>query len=67
MSKMYCKICGHRCHCVGQGYYVSSNQCSTCICDKCDHKEPLVLNGHLKEEVMIKKWWQKFVDWLFKW
>jgi hypothetical protein len=62
MSKVYCKLCGHRCHCVGQGYFVSSNQCGTCICDRCDHKGILVLN----KEVKMKKWWKKFVDWLFR-
>ena len=63
MSKKYCKECGHRCQCVGQGYYVSSSDCSTCSCIYCDCNEVLMLK---KEEIMVKKWWNKFVDWLFK-
>jgi len=57
--KKYCSICNHRCHCVGQGYYVSGNKCDACICDKCDC-------GGVKLGASVKKtFWQKFKDWLF--
>lgn len=40
----YCKVCGHRCHCLGKGYYVSETFCENCSCSecKCDLK-PLIL------------------------
>jgi hypothetical protein len=25
--KLFCKGCGHRCHCLGKGYYVSETFC----------------------------------------
>jgi len=57
--KKYCNTCNHRCHCVGQGYYVSGSKCDACICDKCDCGG-VVLGANAK-----KSWWQKFKDWLF--
>ena len=36
LNKKYCKLCNHTCHCVGVGYFVSTNQCDSCICEKCD-------------------------------
>ena len=59
--KKKCKICGHRCHCYGKGYNITTNKCESCICDKCTC-EPLML----KDEPKKKSWWQKYVDWLFK-
>jgi hypothetical protein len=59
-KKIYCNTCDHECHCVGKGYYVSSNKCSTCICDKCDCK-PRIFGVIQKESL-----WQKFVNWLWK-
>jgi len=43
--KQYCKTCGHRCHCIGQGYYVSETYCDSCSCNTCRCKpvEPLIL------------------------
>ncbi len=43
--KQYCKTCGHRCHCLGQGYYVSESFCDSCSCSECTCTDvPLVLN-----------------------
>jgi len=43
--KLFCKECGHRCHCVGQGYYVNEPVCTTCSCTECKCVDvPLVLN-----------------------
>ena len=52
MAKKICNDCGHRCHCVGQGYFVSSTQCATCDCNECGCG-PIVLT-----EEVTKKWWQ---------
>jgi hypothetical protein len=43
--KLFCKTCGHRCHCLGQGYYVSETYCDSCSCNACMCKpvEPLIL------------------------
>ena len=58
--KKKCKICGHRCHCYGQGYNLHTNKCDSCICDSCTCK-PLVL----KDEPKKLSLWQRYVDWLF--
>jgi hypothetical protein len=43
--KKYCKTCGHRCHCLGQGYYISESFCDSCSCNECRCTDaPLVLN-----------------------
>jgi hypothetical protein len=48
--KKYCKECGHRCHCIGQGYYVSESTCSTCSCDTCTCEEDvLILKNPIKK------------------
>ena len=42
--KKYCKTCGHRCHCLGKGYYVSETFCESCSCNECQCElKPLVL------------------------
>ena len=56
-KKTYCNICNHECHCMGRGYYVSSNKCSTCICDKCDCGV-LILGSKVK-----KSWWEIIKGW----
>ena len=66
MSKVYCKLCGHRCHCVGQGYFVSSNQCGTCICDNCSCK-PMILGAPTTKKSWLGKLWERYINWLFKW
>ena len=58
LNKKYCNVCNHECHCMGQGYYVSSNKCDVCICDNCDC-EPLILGASSK-----KPWWKRCIDWL---
>ena len=57
--KKYCNECGHKCHCIGNGYYVSTEQCSTCDCDLCCCEQPLVLT----EPVKKKSIWEKFIEW----
>ena len=57
--KKFCKSCNHRCHCVGQGYFVSRDKCDICICERCECG-PEVLGAPVK-----KSWWQRYVDWLF--
>ena len=57
--KKYCKICNHRCHCVGQGFYVNGNKCDTCICDNCNCSETTSIKK------VKKNFWQKIKDWLF--
>jgi len=59
MTKKFCKSCDHRCHCVGQGYYVSVDKCDTCVCERCECG-PVILGAPTK-----KSWWQRYVDWLF--
>ena len=51
--KKYCNVCNHRCHCVGYGYYVNSNKCDACICDKCDCGQRIM--GAAVEESIFKK------------
>ena len=58
-KKKYCNVCEHECHCVGKGYFIQSNQCGTCICDKCECR-PVILGASVK-----KTWGQKIKDWLF--
>ena len=43
--KQYCKACGHRCHCIGKGFYVSESYCDSCSCNTCICKplETLIL------------------------
>lgn len=42
--KKYCKVCGHHCHCLGKGYYVSDTFCEHCSCNECQcESKPLVL------------------------
>jgi len=63
--KQYCIKCEHRCHCIGQGFYVSKPTCSSCLCSDCVHLEE-------HEEVLteqpsfFKRLWQKYVEWVFK-
>jgi len=61
MAKEKCIYCGHKCHCVGQGYYVTSEDCSTCNCYICHHEKPLKLKKEVKKSL-----WQRYIDWLFK-
>ena len=49
--KLFCKACGHRCHCLGQGYYVSESFCDSCTCNECKCVEqPLLLNKPIKSK-----------------
>ena len=57
--KKKCLECGHNCHCIGQGYYVSTEQCNACDCDLCCCEQLLVLT----EPVKKKSIWEKFIDW----
>jgi hypothetical protein len=42
--KLFCKGCGHRCHCLGKGYYVSETFCESCSCNHCTCVDkPLIL------------------------
>ena len=51
--KKYCKGCGHRCHCLGKGYYVSDTFCESCSCNECQCElKPLVLG---KENIKRSK------------
>ena len=50
---MICRICGHGCHCE------EKCEIDSCLCPTCKHMEnPTMIKK-------IKKWWQKYVDWLF--
>jgi hypothetical protein len=43
--KFFCKTCGHRCHCLGKGYYVTETFCEGCSCNECTCRDkPLILN-----------------------
>ena len=57
-------MCGHPCHCKGQGKYVNSASCIGyhCPCIHCLHIETTI--GDRMN--WIKKQWQKFIDWVFK-
>ena len=59
MTKKYCNVCEHECHCVGKGYFIQSNQCGKCIGYKCECR-PVILGTPVK-----KTWEQKIKDWLF--
>jgi len=49
--KQYCKACGHLCHCIGQGYFVSEPFCSSCSCNQCKCKEKvLILNKPVRSK-----------------
>ena len=49
--KLFCKSCGHRCHCLGQGYYVSEPFCDSCTCNECKCVEQsLLLNKPIKSK-----------------
>ena len=48
--KKKCLECGHNCHCIGQGYYVSTEQCNACDCDLCCCEQPLVLTEPVKKK-----------------
>ena len=49
--KLFCKTCGHRCHCLGQGYYVSDTFCESCTCNECKCVEqPLFLKKPIKSK-----------------
>jgi len=49
--KKYCKTCGHRCHCIGQGYFVSETFCSSCSCNECTCVDkPLILTKPIKSK-----------------
>ena len=58
MASKYCNICNHKCHCIGKGYLIQSNQCGICICDKCDCGS--IILGAPTEK---KSWFQKFINW----
>ena len=52
---MICDVCKHDCHC-GEKCEIDS-----CLCPNCQHtqEKPMIKQ--------IKKWWRKYVDWLFTW
>ena len=50
--KLFCKGCGHHCHCIGQGYFVSEPFCSSCSCNQCKCKEEVLI---LKKPARSKK------------
>jgi len=52
--KKYCKTCRHRCHCLGQGYYVSEPFCDSCSCNECACIDvPLVLKK-IKKSIKLE-------------
>jgi len=66
-----CLECGHVCHCIGQGFFLSKQTCDTCSCVECVHEIVKII----KEDSMVKKiikriwkiicWpWNKLMDWL---
>jgi hypothetical protein len=62
LNKQLCVECGHKCHCVGQGFYVNEDFCDSCDCLFCVHE----INEPVEEKMnWLKKQWKKFVDWLF--
>ena len=49
--KKICKACGHRCHCLGKGYYVSETFCESCSCTECTCVEkPLILTKPIRSK-----------------
>jgi len=49
--KLFCKGCGHRCHCLGKGYYVSEPFCESCSCTNCTCVDkPFLLNKPIKSK-----------------
>ena len=49
--KLFCKGCGHRCHCLGKGYYVSETFCESCSCNHCTCiDKPLILTKPIKSK-----------------
>ena len=49
--KLFCKGCGHRCHCLGKGYYVSETFCESCSCNDCTCiDKPLILTKPIKSK-----------------
>jgi len=63
--KIFCFDCGHRCHCPGQGYFVSTSQCASCDCMICNH---IKIKNYMGENMVKKiiKWIWKIVCWPFK-
>jgi len=61
--KKFCKNCDHRCHCVGEGYYVNVDKCDACICERCECG--LEILGAPNKKGFFAKLWQKYVDWIF--
>jgi len=57
--KIFCFDCGHRCHCLGQGFYVSTSQCSSCDCMICNHTNVKNIG-----ENMLKRIWKKIKSWI---
>ena len=64
-----CVTCLHPCHCKGVGIYVNTNQCIgyDCNCTKCVH--PIIEEKNMLKKIKdkIKKAWNWYVSWLFKW
>ena len=57
--KIFCFDCGHRCHCSGQGFYVSTSQCASCDCMVCNHTNVKNIG-----ENMLKRIWKKIKSWI---
>ena len=65
--KQECKKCGHRCHCIVNGYFVSEVICdNNCGCLHCLHSSDEVKQFMEKNMGWFRKQWKKFVDWVFK-
>ena len=69
--KILCFDCGHRCHCEGQGFYVSTSQCSVCDCVICNHTQIKNIGENMLKKICKKIWnifcwpWKKLVEWLW--
>ena len=52
--KFFCKSCGHRCHCLGQGYYVSEPFCDSCSCNQCTCTDILLVLNKIKKSIKFE-------------
>ena len=59
---MICILCNHDCHC-GEKCEIDN-----CLCPTCKHPHDFVCFKENPTMIkQIKKWWKKYVDWLFDW